>query len=128
MADILYNERGDVVCSECAAKADIQGDEKRAANNIKIASITCLLGAIFAGAAFFVGFGLGFLAAGVISVAAGMFALNGIAGQGAAKFVAYLTPAAKTTIWVCTGIGIAIDVFVTLCWGDVIHIRPLWMR
>jgi hypothetical protein len=126
-ADILYNDRGDVVCSDCAAKADIKGDEGRAANNIKIAAITCLAGAIFAGSAFFVGFGLGFFSAGVISVAAGFFALNGLAGPGAEKFVAYLSPAAKSTAWVCVSLGVAIDIFVTMCWGDVIHIRPMYL-
>jgi uncharacterized Zn finger protein (UPF0148 family) len=48
-ADILYNDRGDVVCGDCSVKADIKGDEKRAANNVKIAALTCLVAAVFSG-------------------------------------------------------------------------------
>ena len=122
-SDILYNTRGDVVCVECNAKADIVGDEKRAANNIRIAAITCFLAGGAALAAFFVDFGLGFIAGGVISVTAGFFAMNGMAGKGAAKFVAYLSPSAKTVVWVLALGGLAIDFFMLLCWGDVIHIH-----
>jgi hypothetical protein len=67
------------------------------------------------------------MAAGVISVAAGIFALNGLAGTGAAKFVALLSPAAKTTAWTCAALGLAIDIFVALCWGGKIHIRPMYL-
>ncbi len=38
--DVLYNPQGVVICADCSTKAEIQGDEKRAAGNIRIAAYT----------------------------------------------------------------------------------------
>jgi hypothetical protein len=126
-ADILYNTSGNVVCLDCSTKAEIKGDEGRAARNIKIAAFTCIGAAIVGFLAFGVGFGLGFWPSAIASVASGVFALNGIAGPGSEKFVAYLSGTDKTLIWVCTLIGFAITAFEVLVIGGAIKFQ-LWVH
>jgi DNA-directed RNA polymerase subunit RPC12/RpoP len=125
--EILYNTSGNVVCLDCSTKAEIKGDEGRAARNIKIAAFTCLGTAVVSFLAFGVGFGLGFWPAAIAAVASGVFAINGIAGPGAEKFVAYLSKTDKTLVWVCTAIGFAFIAYEVLAMGGAIHFKP-WVH
>ena len=105
--DVLYNERGDIVCTGCNEKAGLLGNETRAAKNVKIAAITSAVAGAAALVAMGIAFVLAFWAAAIASVSSGVFAINGVSGVGSERFVKYLTSRDKTVIWVCSALGFA---------------------
>ncbi len=119
-SDILYNEQALVVCADCTMKAQIVGDEKNAARNIRIAAYTCLVAGLFGFAALKVAFSLGFYAAAIASVASGLFAGQGMI-NGDERFLSKLTSAQRITIWICTGLGLAIAAYETLAFFGVVR-------
>lgn len=116
-SDVLYDTEARVVCADCAGKAEIRGDERRAARNIKIAAITSAIAGVVAFFALGTGVGLAFWPAIITAAASGVFAVNGMAGSGAERFVAYLTPGERITTWVCAGIGFALAAYELLAIG-----------
>jgi hypothetical protein len=126
-SDILYNTQGNVVCVECNAKADLQGDEQRAARNIKLAAITCAVAGVAGFIALGIAFGLAFWPSVIACIASGMFALNGLHGPGAARFVAYLTKTDKLVIWVCCGLGFALTAYEALAFGGYVPFK-VWIQ
>jgi len=125
-SDVLYNDQGNVICAECTAKADIQGDERRAAKNIKLAAITCAIAGVAGFVALGIAFGLAFWPSAVLCIVSGLFAINGLHGPGAARFVAYLTPGDKLVIWVCCAIGGALTAYELLAFGGYVPFK-IWI-
>jgi hypothetical protein len=125
-SDVLYDTEARVVCADCAGKAEIRGDERRAARNIKIAGITSAIAGVVAFFALGTGVGLAFWPAIVTTAASGVFAVNGMAGPGAARFVAYLTPGERVTTWVSTGIGFALGAYELLAIGGKVPFH-MWV-
>jgi len=126
-SDILYNDQGNIICVECSAKADIQGDEKRAARNIKVAAMTCAAAGIAGFVALGIGFGLAFWPSVIVCVASAIFALNGLHGPGAERFVKYLTGGDRIVIYVGSAIGLALTTYEALIFGGYVHFTP-WVR
>ena len=62
----------------------------------------------------------------VLFAASGVFAVNGMAGSGAERFVAYLTPAERVTTWVCAGIGFALAAYELLAIGGKVPFH-MWV-
>jgi hypothetical protein len=114
LGDVLYNENGQVVCSECTDKAGIVGDEKKAAGNIKKAAFTCVGLAVLSLACMAAGFGLGFWPSAIAGVLAGLFVMSSLFVGNNDRFTKYLSAADKTTILVCTLIGLGICSYETL--------------
>ena len=120
--DVLYTSEAAVICVECSGKAEIAGDEQNSAKNIKRAAFTCLAAALLGFGSFMVMFSLGFWAGAIISVGAGLFAANSMLSNGE-RFLRYLSPADKTTIWVCTIAGLGIAAYETLAIFGVIRFQ-----
>jgi hypothetical protein len=120
-SDVLYTSEAAIICAECAGKAEIVGDERNAARNIKIAAFTCLGAALMGFGAFMVAFGLGFWSGAIISVSSGLYVLNAMIGAESERFTRYLSAATKSTIWLCTLAGLAIAAYETLAMFGIIR-------
>jgi hypothetical protein len=104
---VLYTADAKPTCAMCAAKADLLETDKRAANNIVKAG----WGAVGTGTlAFFGPFAmLGiityfFVASALISA---IFAIQGLA-RGNERFTQHLSGSQRTTVWVCSIVGICL--------------------
>ncbi len=112
-SDVLYTSEAAIICAACAGKAEIVGDERNAARNIKLAAFSCLGAALAGFAAFMVAFGLGFWTGAIISLAAGFYAGNSMLSDGG-RFTKYLSPTEKTAVWISTIAGLVIAAYETL--------------
>ena len=128
LADVLYTEDAQPVCSECSGKREILGDEKRAARNIRYAAQTCLGAAIFGFAAFCIGIGLFFYFFAFTSVAAGLYAGQAVMFAPEDRFTKHISLGERMWIIICTVAGLMIAGFETLVILGVIHWIPPWLR
>ncbi|HEY1551580.1 MAG TPA: hypothetical protein VGG28_27320 [Kofleriaceae bacterium] len=122
-ADVLYTTRGDVVCVKCNDKAELAGDEDKAAQNIKRAAIVSAIGGVFGFGAISVAFVLGFYAAAIITVSSGVFAINGLMGSDSARFAKLLTRRDRTITWIALAIGLAATIYEALVFNGTTHIH-----
>ena len=114
LGDVLYNANGQVVCAECSGKAEIVGDEKNAAGNIKKAAYSCAALGVLSFACMATTFGLGFWPSAIAAALSGLFVLSSLFVGNNERFTKYLTAADKTTILGCTSIGLGIVAYETL--------------
>jgi hypothetical protein len=119
-ADVLYNERGDVVCAACTEKAGLAGDELKAARNIKRAALVSAVGGVFGFCALSVAFGLGFYAGAIAAVSSGLFAVNGMIGSDSARFTKLLTASDRSVTWTGVAIGLGLSAYETLAFAGVL--------
>ncbi len=122
-ADVLYNERGDVVCAACTEKAGLAGDERKAAQNIKRAAIVAAVGGGFGAAALAVVFMLGFYVAAVVTISSGVFAINGMMGANSERFAKLLTPRDRMVTWIGIAIGLAATIYEALVFNGTAHVH-----
>jgi hypothetical protein len=126
-ADVLYDERGEVICATCTEQAGLARDERKAGRNVKVAGITSAVGAVFGFLALVTGFGLGFYVGAIAAISSGLFALNGLVGSGSARFTKLMSKADITVTWIGLAIGFGLSAYETLGMVGVVTIR-LWIR
>jgi len=104
-SDVLYTSDAKPICAACNAKADLLETDKRAANNI----VKAAWGAVGTGALAFFG---PFAMLGVITyffvagaLVSAIFAIQGLA-RGNERFTQHLTSGQRSTVWVCSVVGI----------------------
>ena len=90
-----------MVCSLCSDLASLRGHEQRAAGNIQKAAWSCLTCSLLAW------FFDPFFSVDVLCVLSGLFALRSMT-RGNERFTRYLGAGARTQVWVCTVLGLAI--------------------
>lgn len=126
LADVLYDERGEVTCATCTEKAGLAGDERKAGRNIKIAAISSAIGAVVAFCALSTAFGLGFYVGGIAAVSSGLFALNGMVGSGSERFASLLSRRDRIVTWIGIAIGLGLSAYLTLALFGLVPFH-LWM-
>jgi hypothetical protein len=126
-ADVLYNERGEVVCVACNETAEIARDERNAGRNIERAGVVSAIAGVFGFCALGVGFGLGFWVGAILAVSSGLFALNGMIGGDAARFTKSLTASDRTITWIGLAIGLGLAGYQALVITGTIPFR-LWIH
>jgi hypothetical protein len=126
-ADVLYNERGEVVCAACTEKAGLADDERKAGRNIKRAALASAVGGVFGFCALSVAFGLGFYVGAIAAVSSGLFALNGLVGADADRFTKTMTASDRAVTWIGLAIGLGLSVYETLAFAGVAPFR-LWIH
>ncbi|HUJ63793.1 MAG TPA: hypothetical protein VLX92_35075 [Kofleriaceae bacterium] len=102
-SEVLYDEQAREICAACNDKREIRRDESRAARNIQTAAWSCL-GLSVLGWFFNV-----LYVVNVGTILTGIYAIRSVM-PGNERFTKYLTPGARTQIWVCAVLGLTITV------------------
>ena len=100
-SEILYTADARVVCQGCSSKAELRGDESRAAGNIQKAAWTALACSLV------VWIFNPFFLCDIGGLVSAIYALTSMR-RGNEQFTRYLTAGARTQIWICTIIGLVL--------------------